>query len=149
VKSIYRRRARRPSHGGLPLSETRALLPLEFTIDGVVRNVNLLAPVAVNGAESLVAVGRLGLGMIQAPRDHVEGDLERGMLVPVLPDFPPLADTGLAALSSESAAFTEVRFRSLGPFLARFRRADERRKGPLLGVNRTKSPRARIDEIDP
>src|SRR6266700_5680620 len=33
--------------------------------------------------------------------------------------------------------------------LARFRRADERRKGPLLGVNRTKSPRARIDEIDP
>ena len=89
MKSIYRRRARRPSHGGLPLSETRALLPLEFTIDGVVRNVNLLAPVAVNGAESLVAVGRLGLGMIQAPRDHVEGDLERGMLVPVLPDFPP------------------------------------------------------------
>jgi DNA-binding transcriptional LysR family regulator len=68
---------------------TRALLALEFTIDGVVRNVNLPAPVAVNGAESLVAAGRLGLGLIEAPRHHIEGDLERGTLVPVLPDFPP------------------------------------------------------------
>src|SRR6266567_1467486 len=33
--------------------------------------------------------------------------------------------------------------------MARSRRTDWRRKGPLLGVNRTKSPRARIDEIDP
>src|SRR5229473_3831856 len=32
--------------------------------------------------------------------------------------------------------------------MARSRRADWHRKGPLLGVNRTKSPRARIDEID-
>ena len=55
------------------------------------RNVNLPAPVAVNGAESLVTAGRLGLGLIQAPRYHIEGDLERGMLVPVLPDFPPSA----------------------------------------------------------
>ena len=44
---------------------------------------------AVNGAESLVAAGRLGLGLIQVPRYHVEGDLERGTLIPVLPDFPP------------------------------------------------------------
>ena len=29
------------------------------------------------------------------------------------------------------------------------REDDPLRKGPLLGVNRTKSPRARIDEIDP
>src|SRR6266571_4826604 len=29
------------------------------------------------------------------------------------------------------------------------RRTDCRWKGPLLGVNRTKSPRTRIDEIDP
>jgi DNA-binding transcriptional LysR family regulator len=68
---------------------TRALLPLEFTIDGVVRNVNLPAPVTANAAESLVAAGRLGLGLIQVPRYHVESDLERGVLVPVLPDFPP------------------------------------------------------------
>jgi hypothetical protein len=33
--------------------------------------------------------------------------------------------------------------------MARSRRADQRRKGPLFGVNPTKSPRARNDEIDP
>src|ERR1700732_619429 len=74
---------------GFHSSATRALLPLEFTIDGVVRNVNLPALVTVNAAESLVAAGRLGLGLIQVPRYHVESDLERGTLVPVLPDFPP------------------------------------------------------------
>jgi DNA-binding transcriptional LysR family regulator len=74
---------------GFHSSGTRALLPLEFTIDGVVHNVHLPATVAVNGAESLVAAARLGLGLIQVPRYHVEGDLEQGTLVPVLPDFPP------------------------------------------------------------
>jgi DNA-binding transcriptional LysR family regulator len=74
---------------GFHSSGTRALLPLEFTINGVVRNVHLPATVAVNGAESLVAAARLGLGLIQVPRYHVEGDLEQGTLVPVLPDFPP------------------------------------------------------------
>src|SRR5437588_5075841 len=33
--------------------------------------------------------------------------------------------------------------------MARSRRSDWRRKGPLLGVNRTKSLRDRIDDIDP
>ncbi len=74
---------------GFHSSATRALLPLEFMIDGVVRNVHLPATVAVNGAESLVAAARLGLGLIQVPRYHVESDLEQGTLVPVLPDFPP------------------------------------------------------------
>jgi DNA-binding transcriptional LysR family regulator len=74
---------------GFHSSATRALLPLEFTIDGVVRNVNLPAPVTVNAAESLVVAGRLGLGLIQVPRYHIESDLARGILVPVLPDFPP------------------------------------------------------------
>jgi DNA-binding transcriptional LysR family regulator len=74
---------------GFHSSATRALLPFEFTIDGVLRNVRLPATVAVNGAESLVAAARLGLGLIQVPRYHVENDLEQGTLVPVLPDFPP------------------------------------------------------------
>jgi DNA-binding transcriptional LysR family regulator len=74
---------------GFHSSATRALLPLEFTIDGVVRNVALPAPVVVNAAESLVAAGRLGLGLIQVPRYHVESDLAQGTLVPVLLDFPP------------------------------------------------------------
>jgi DNA-binding transcriptional LysR family regulator len=51
--------------------------------------VNLPASVAVNAAESLVAAGRLGLGLIQVPRYHIENDLEQGTLVRVLPDFPP------------------------------------------------------------
>ena len=63
---------------GFHSSATRALLPLEFTIDGVVRNVNLPASVAVNSAESLVAAGRLGLGLIQVPHYHIESDLEQG-----------------------------------------------------------------------
>src|ERR1700724_2976799 len=70
-------------------STSRELLPLEFIVDGVVRNVHLPATVAVNGAESLVAAARLGLGLIQVPRYHVESDLAQGALVPVLPDFPP------------------------------------------------------------
>ena len=43
----------------------------------------------VNSAESLVAAARLGLGLIQVPRYHVEPDLKQGTLVAVLPDCPP------------------------------------------------------------
>jgi DNA-binding transcriptional LysR family regulator len=64
-----------------------ALLPLEFLVNGVLCNVSLPATVAVNGAESFVAAARLGLGLIQVPRYHIESD--RGTLVPVLHDCPP------------------------------------------------------------
>jgi len=75
---------------GFRSSATGALLPLEFTVKGGgLRHVALPAAVSVNGAESLVAVARLGLGLIQVPRYHVESDLERGTLVPILPAFPP------------------------------------------------------------
>jgi DNA-binding transcriptional LysR family regulator len=74
---------------GFHSSAMREVLPLEFTVDGVVRKVHLPATVAVNGAESLVAAARFGLGLIQVPRYHVENDLAQGTLVPVLPDFPP------------------------------------------------------------
>jgi DNA-binding transcriptional LysR family regulator len=66
-----------------------ALLPLEFLVNGVLCNVSLPATVAVNGAESFVAAARLGLGLIQVPRYHIESDLDRGTLVPVLHDCPP------------------------------------------------------------
>ena len=64
-------------------------MPLEFMVDGKVREVALRTAVSVNGAESLVAVARLGLGLIQVPRYHVEADLKRGTLVAVLPNHPP------------------------------------------------------------
>lgn len=74
---------------GFRSSATGTLLPLEFVVNGVLCNVSLPATVAVNGAESLVAAARLGLGLIQVPRYHVESDVERGTLVPILNDCPP------------------------------------------------------------
>jgi len=74
---------------GFHSSAAGTLLPLEFVVDGAVRELRLPAMVSVNGAESLVAAARLGLGLIQVPRYHVEDDLKRGTLVAVLPDCPP------------------------------------------------------------
>ena len=74
---------------GFHSSGAGALLPLEFVIDGTVHEMTLRATVSVNGAESLVAAARLGLGLIQVPRYHIEDDLKRGTLVAVLPDCPP------------------------------------------------------------
>ena len=74
---------------GFHSSGAGALLPLEFVIDGTVHEMTLRATVSVNGAESLVAAARLGLGLIQVPRYHVEDDLKRGTLIAVLPDCPP------------------------------------------------------------
>jgi DNA-binding transcriptional LysR family regulator len=74
---------------GFHSSATGTLLPLEFTVGHKIRNVTLPATVAVNGAESFVAAARLGLGIIQVPLYHVEADLERGTLVPILTDVPP------------------------------------------------------------
>jgi len=74
---------------GFRSSATGALLPLEFTVDGALRNVTLPATVSVDGAETLVAAGRLGLGLIQAPLYHLERDLKSGTLVAILAAFPP------------------------------------------------------------
>ncbi|TXH31915.1 MAG: LysR family transcriptional regulator [Rhodospirillaceae bacterium] len=70
------------------------LLPLEFTArnktgDEEIRHITLPATVTVNGAESLVSMARLGLGLIQVPRYHIEDDLAQGRLAVVLPDHPP------------------------------------------------------------
>jgi len=66
-----------------------AALPLEFTVDGTVRNVTLPATMTVNAAESYVSTARLGLGLIQIPRYHATHDLSAGTLVEVLSAFPP------------------------------------------------------------
>lgn len=65
------------------------LLPLEFTVDGAVRTVSLPSVVSVNGADTLAAAARLGLGIMQAPRYSLEEDLRQGTLVAVLADNPP------------------------------------------------------------
>ncbi len=74
---------------GFASTASGAVLPLEFTVGGEVRSVTLPSPVTVSGAETYVAAARLGLGLIQVPRYHLEADLAAGTLVEVLADFPP------------------------------------------------------------
>src|ERR1700722_15564813 len=74
---------------GFRSSATGALMPFEFQVEGVVRLVSLPATVAVNGAESLAAAARAGLGLIQAPAYHLEADLARGALIEVLAAWRP------------------------------------------------------------
>jgi DNA-binding transcriptional LysR family regulator len=74
---------------GFVSSATGGILPLEFTVDGALRHVTLPATVSVAGAETSVALARLGLGLIQVPRYHVEADFAAGSLVEVLTDHAP------------------------------------------------------------
>lgn len=70
-------------------SATGNFFPLEFTVAGVLRRITLPATVSVVNAETNVMAARLGLGIIQVPRYHVEADLRAGTLVELLPEFPP------------------------------------------------------------
>ncbi len=63
--------------------------PLELTVEGKVRQVAVQADVVVNSAENTLAMGLLGLGLIQLPRYRVEAQLADGSLVEVLADHPP------------------------------------------------------------
>ncbi len=74
---------------GFRSSATGGLLPLEFQIDGVVREITLPATISVNAAESYFAAAKLGLGLIQVPRYHTEEAIRSGELLRVLPDYPP------------------------------------------------------------
>lgn len=74
---------------GFMSSSTGTVLPLEFMVNGELRHIVLPAALTVVAAETYVAAARLGLGLIQVPRYHVENDLASGALVSVLPDHPP------------------------------------------------------------
>ena len=74
---------------GIRSVTTGNLAPLEFDKDGEVRSIPLPATLSVTGPESYLSGVRLGLGLAQMPRFHVEEDLRRGSLVAVLPDLPP------------------------------------------------------------
>jgi DNA-binding transcriptional LysR family regulator len=75
---------------GLRSLTTGAVTPLEFGREGTaLRTVSLPSTLSVTGTESYLAGIRLGLGLAQVPRFHVEEDLKRGTLVPILPDHPP------------------------------------------------------------
>ena len=116
---------------GFHSSAAGTLLPLEFVVDGAVRELRLPAMVSVNGAESLVAAARLGLGLIQVPRYHVEDDLKRGTLVAVLPDCPP---------SPTPVSLLYPRHRQLSPRVRVFIDYVMREFGAARGRYRERSP---------
>jgi DNA-binding transcriptional LysR family regulator len=70
-------------------SATGAAMPLEFTVEGALRNLVLQATVTVAAAESYVAAARLGLGLIQVPHYHVAADLADGTLIEILEQHRP------------------------------------------------------------
>lgn len=74
---------------GFRASITGVPIPLEFQVGDKVEHVALPVTVAVNAAESFVAAARLGLGLIQVPRYHVERDLHAGTLVELLESCRP------------------------------------------------------------
>ena len=82
---------------GFRSSATGTLMPLEFTVDGKVREITIPATISVNAAESLHAAARCGLGIIQVPRYHIERYLTSGELVQILREYP-LTETPVSLL---------------------------------------------------
>ncbi len=76
---------------GFQVSHSRSAIPLEFTIKQQLYQLSLPCSVLVNSAETLVEAARLGLGIIQLPRYHIEADLAAEKLVSILTEFPPEA----------------------------------------------------------
>ncbi|MBR0756208.1 LysR family transcriptional regulator [Bradyrhizobium jicamae] len=74
---------------GIRSLTTGRLRPMEFVIDGALKEVPLPAPMSVTGPESYLASARLGLGLVQVPRFHAETDLAEGRLIAVLTQCPP------------------------------------------------------------
>jgi DNA-binding transcriptional LysR family regulator len=67
----------------------KANFPLEFIRDGEIRELTLPADVSVEGAETNIVLAKLGMGIIQVPRYHVEADLAAGSLLEILQDWRP------------------------------------------------------------
>ncbi|HJU37976.1 MAG TPA: LysR family transcriptional regulator [Tahibacter sp.] len=74
---------------GLRSITSGLVTPLEFGDGAGARTLSLPAVLTVTGTESYLAGIRLGLGLAQVPRFHVEDDLRRGTLVEILADTPP------------------------------------------------------------
>lgn len=72
---------------GFISSATGTAIPFELTDGDSVRNIPMRSTVTVSAAETLISAARLGLGLIQAPRYHLEDDIAAGTLVPVLESY--------------------------------------------------------------
>ncbi|MFW9265858.1 LysR family transcriptional regulator [Pseudomonas sp. NR3] len=62
--------------------------PFEFEAAGQVRELNMSSELTVNNADAYVSACEAGLGLIQAPRYHVQRQLAEGRLVQVLTEHP-------------------------------------------------------------
>ncbi|UNK49928.1 LysR substrate-binding domain-containing protein [Lysobacter sp. S4-A87] len=74
---------------GLRSISSGHITPMEFDQQGEARIVSLPCILSVTGTESYLAGIRLGLGMAQVPRFHIEGELRSGALMQILADTPP------------------------------------------------------------
>jgi DNA-binding transcriptional LysR family regulator len=74
---------------GFVSSASGSVIPLEFQVEGTLRQLALPQTVSVAGAETYIALARLGMGLIQVPRYRVRDDLASGTLVEVLAGYPP------------------------------------------------------------
>jgi DNA-binding transcriptional LysR family regulator len=74
---------------GLRSITTGLVTPLEFVEGNGVRSVPLPQTLTVTGTESYLLGIRLGLGIAQVPRFHIENELAKGELVEILKDTPP------------------------------------------------------------
>ena len=74
---------------GFASSRTGQVLPLEFTVEGVVRTMMLPCRITVTNTDTYANLARLGFGLMQAPHYRYVEDLAAGRLVEVLHEHPP------------------------------------------------------------
>lgn len=70
-------------------SATGRAMPLEFTVAGEVKSVQLGDLVAVNGAELYTGSALAGMGIVQVPLYRIKQELADQKLKIILPDLPP------------------------------------------------------------
>lgn len=96
---------------GLRSITTGLVTPLEFGEGESLRTLSLPSTLTVTGTESYLDGIRLGLGLAQMPRFHVEGDLRRGTLMEILKD---------TRLPSAPVSLLYARTRQLSPRVRAF-----------------------------
>ncbi|CDN49327.1 LysR family transcriptional regulator [Neorhizobium galegae] len=74
---------------GFLSSRTGQIMPLEFIVGDEVRYVTLPSRLTVNNSDTMADLARRGFGLMQAPRYRLQRDIDEGVLVEVLADFPP------------------------------------------------------------
>ncbi len=74
---------------GIRSITTGNLASLDFVDGAEIRSFSLPSVLSVTGTESYLAGIRLGLGLAQVPRFHIEADLKNGALVSILENFLP------------------------------------------------------------